>query len=59
MNQALALNIVIVIAVIVCMVVLTNPLAMFGLLLIKELPYDLLVDEQVRGPEERDPAIGF
>jgi hypothetical protein len=32
---------------------------MFGLLLIKELPYGLLADEQKQEPEERDPAIGF
>jgi hypothetical protein len=46
MNQALLLNIAIVAAIIVCLVVLQNSLALFGLLLLKEMPYGLLTSSQ-------------
>jgi hypothetical protein len=46
MNQALLLNIAIVAAIIVCLVALQNPLALFGLLLLKEMPYGLLASSQ-------------
>lgn len=56
MNQALFLNTLMILAIIVALVVLQNPLALFGLLLLKELPYGLLMKEQ---EEEESRPIGF
>lgn len=55
MNQALFLNLAIIAVILVTLVALQNPLALFGLLLLKELPYDLLM----RGDEEKADPIGF
>lgn len=57
MNHALLYNLAIIAAIIVCLVVLKNPLALFALLLLKELPYDLMV--QSAGNEEDPNPIGF
>lgn len=57
MEHALILNIAIVIAVIIGMVVLENPLALFALLLLKEMPYGLLQKDE---EDSEDPeGIGF
>ena len=60
MNQALLLNLGILIVIGVCLVQLNNPLALFGLLLLKELPYGLMLqgsgEEEV---EEGGNPIGF
>ena len=56
MNQALLLNIGIVFAVVVCMAMLQNPLALFALLLLKDMPYGLLVSQE---DEEESQPIGF
>lgn len=56
MNQALLLNLCIIGAVIVGMIVLQNPLSLFALLLLKEMPYGLLVEENE--PEQAE-GIGF
>jgi len=58
MNQALLLNLGILIAIGICLVQLNNPLALFGLLLLKELPYDLLVQRSEEVDEDGRP-IGF
>ena len=57
MNQALILNMTIVIAAIVCMACLQNPLGLPALLFLKELPYGLLVS-QADDDDESKP-IGF
>jgi hypothetical protein len=57
MEHALILNIAIVIAVIIGMVVLENPLALFALLLLKEMPYGLLQKDE-EDPEDPE-GIGF
>jgi hypothetical protein len=62
MNQALLLNIAIVAAIIVCLVVLQNPLALFGLLLLKEMPYGLLTSSQEDSESvetDEGSSIGF
>jgi hypothetical protein len=62
MNQALLLNIAIVAAIIVCLVVLQNPLALFGLLLLKEMPYGLLASSQEDSESietDEGSSIGF
>lgn len=59
MNQALALNAFIILAVLVAMVVLKNPLALFGLLLLKELPYGLMVPQESADEVEDAEGIGF
>lgn len=56
MNQALLLNLAIIACVTAGMLFLQNPLALFGLLLLKELPYGLLVQQD---DEEESKPIGF
>lgn len=58
MNQALLLNLAIVAAAIVCMVVLHNPLGLFVLMLLKDLPYGLMLPA-AEEPEEESKPIGF
>jgi len=57
MNQALLLNLAIIACIAAGMIYLQNPLALFGLLLLKELPYGLLVKEDEEEPEGK--PIGF
>jgi preprotein translocase subunit SecG len=62
MNQALLLNIAIVAAIIVCLVVLQNPLALFGLLLLKEMSYGLSASSQEDSESvetDEGSSIGF
>lgn len=61
MLHALLLNAGILITVVLCLVLLQNPLALFGLLLLKDLPYGLLVNsEKDEGDEKETPrSIGF
>ena len=59
MTQALLLNIAIIAAIIVCLVCLNNPLALFGLLLLKELPYGLMIPPTGDEEEEQSNPIGF
>lgn len=59
MTQALLLNIAIIAAIIVCLVCLNNPLALFGLLLLKELPYGLMIPPTEDEEEEQSNPIGF
>lgn len=56
MNQALFLNIAIIATVIICMTILHNPLALFALLLLKDLPYGLMLPVS---EEEESKPIGF
>lgn len=58
MNQALLLNLAIIACIAAGMIYLQNPLALFGLLLLKELPYALLVQQDDDEEEESKP-IGF
>lgn len=58
MNQALYLNLAIIAAGIICMVVLHNPLGLFGLMLLKDLPYGLMLPPAVEEEEESKP-MGF
>lgn len=58
MNHALYLNLAIILAVIVGMVLLQNPLVLFALLLLKELPYGLLMQTTEEEEDESKP-IGF
>lgn len=57
MTQALILNLAIIACVTAGMLVLQNPLALFGLLLLKEMPYGLLVPQE--DEEEEGRPIGF
>lgn len=62
MNETLILNVGIIAAIIVCLVVLHNPLALFGLLLLKELPYGLAMAQVSAPPDDPEPEgrpIGF
>lgn len=58
MNQALILNLAICVCAIVCLVVLNNPLGLFVLMLLKDLPYGLMLPVVADGEEESKP-IGF
>lgn len=58
MNHALYLNMAIIGAVIACIIFLQNPLALFGLLLIKDLPYGLAMQHREEDEDETKP-IGF
>lgn len=58
MNHALYLNLAIVAAAIICMVVLHNPLGLFVLMLLKDLPYGLMLPA-AEEPEEESKPIGF
>lgn len=59
MNHALYLNLAIILAITIGMVVLQNPLALFALLLLKEMPYGLMVQPDPEEPEEESKPIGF
>lgn len=63
MNQALVLNAMIVTVIGICLVVLQNPLALFGLLLLKDMPYGLIHRREELPPEDEDEpeprTIGF
>lgn len=59
MNHALALNFAILIIVGICLVALQNPLALFGLILLKDLPYGLMVKDDDDEEEEESSPIGF
>ena len=54
MNETLFLNIAIIAAIITCMVCLQNPLALFGLLLLKEMPYALMMQSMTQAGEEEE-----
>jgi hypothetical protein len=58
MNQALLLNLAIIAAAIICSVALQNPLALVVLMLLKDLPYGLMLP-QVEEEEEESKPIGF
>ena len=58
MNQALLLNLAIIAAAIICSVALHNPLALVVLMLLKDLPYGLMLP-QVEEEEEESKPIGF
>lgn len=60
MNHALYLNIAIILTVIVGMCVLHNPLALFALLLLKDMPYSLMIPA-TSTEEEEEPSkpMGF
>ena len=58
MNHALYLNLAIILAITIGMVLLQNPLALFALLLLKELPYGLLMQTTEEEENESKP-IGF
>lgn len=57
MNQALLLNLAIIACVIICMVVLHNPLGLVALMLLKDLPYGLLAPSSEEKPKPK--PIGF
>lgn len=59
MNQALLLNLAIIAAAIVCMVVLNNPLGLFTLMLLKDLPYGLMLPQVEEEEEDESKPIGF
>ncbi len=59
MHHALLLNVGILIAIILCLVMLNNPLALFGLLLLKDLPYGLMVGQKEDEEDEPSRPIGF
>lgn len=59
MTQALLLNIAIIAVIIICLVCLHNPLALFGLLLMKELPYGLMMLPPQEEEEEESKPMGF
>lgn len=56
MNHALFLNVLIIAAIMVALVMLNNPLALLGLLLLRDMPFGLLAPPE---PEEQSSAIGF
>lgn len=56
MGYALGLNLLIIAFLAAALLVTSNPLVLFGLLLLKELPYGLLVPED---EEEEGKPIGF
>lgn len=58
MNHALYLNLAIVAAAIVCMVVLHDPLGLFALMFLKDLPYNLMLPA-AKEPKEESKPIGF
>lgn len=58
MNHAFYLNLAIIAAAIICMLVLHNPLGLFVLMLLKDLPYGLVLQSSEEGEEESRP-IGF
>jgi len=57
MNQALLLNLAIIACIALAVIHLQNPLALFGLLLLKEMPYGLLVQQEEE--EKEGKPIGF
>jgi hypothetical protein len=62
MTETLFLNFAIITAVIVCLVCLQNPLALFGLLLLKEMPYALMMQSMMQSSddeEEESKPMGF
>lgn len=58
MNHALILNALIVLAVLIALVLTSNPVVLLGLLLLKEMPYGLLTMPEDEGDEKSTP-IGF
>lgn len=58
MKQAILLNFGILIVIGIALIQLQNPLALLGLLLLKDLPYGLLVQQDDEEEEESQP-IGF
>lgn len=58
MNQALTLNLAIIAAAIICSVALQNPLGLFVLMLLKDLPYGLMLPVAAEEEEESKP-MGF
>lgn len=60
MNQALLLNLAVIAAAVICSVALHNPLALVAMMLMKDLPYGLMLP-QVEEKEEKEESkpIGF
>lgn len=56
MGYAIALNLLIIAFLSAALYLTSNPLVLFGLLLLKELPYGLLVPED---DEEEGKPMGF
>lgn len=61
MNQALILNLAVIAAAVICSVALHNPLALVAMMLMKDLPYGLMLPQQAEEEEEKEESkpIGF
>jgi hypothetical protein len=59
MNHALILNFLIALAVIIALVITSNPVVLLGLLMLKEMPYGLLTMETDEEMDEQGRPIGF
>ena len=59
MKYALAVNIGIIVLILVALLVLKNPLALLAIVLLREMPYELLLPPEQEEPEEGEPCMGF
>lgn len=59
MTYAICLNVAIILAIIFTVIFTHNPMALFALLMLKDLPYGLLLPAATPAEEKPSKPIGF
>lgn len=59
MIHALILNIAILAVIVVALIITSNPLVLMCLLLVKEMPYGLMLEQDEEQVDEQGRPIGF
>jgi hypothetical protein len=59
MNHALTLNVVICLIVLVAVCVTASPMPLFGLLLLKDMPFGLIAEQMAREDMAEDEDPGY
>ena len=59
MNHALLLNLAIIGLIVIALLITSNPLALLGIVFLKEMPYGLLAQDDGEDEESGSRKIGF